>query len=50
VSAQMPLDEKRQLADYVVDNSGALAVTEGQVRALWTKLAGGPPATTERAR
>jgi dephospho-CoA kinase len=50
VSAQMPLDEKRQLADHVIDNSGALAETEAQVHALWTKLAGGPPASTEKAR
>ncbi len=50
VSAQMPLDEKRRLADHVIDNSGALVETESQVRALWTKLAGGPPAKTEKAR
>lgn len=42
VSAQLPLDEKRQLADHVIDNSGALAETERQVRALWAKLVDGP--------
>jgi dephospho-CoA kinase len=50
VSAQMPLDEKRKLADQVIDNSGALAETERQVRALWAKFLGEPPATTEEAR
>jgi dephospho-CoA kinase len=47
ISAQMSLDEKRQLADHVVDNSGALADTERRVRALWTVLAGEPAAAEE---
>jgi dephospho-CoA kinase len=38
VRAQMPLDEKRALADHVIDNSGGLAETEEQVRALYEKL------------
>ena len=50
VSAQMPLDEKRRLADHVIDNSGALSETERQVRALWAKLAGEAPVQVEEAR
>jgi dephospho-CoA kinase len=38
VRAQMPLDQKRELADHVIDNSGSLADTERQVRALYEKL------------
>ena len=50
IHAQMSLDEKRELADHVVDNSGALEDTEGQVRALWTALTGEAPAATEEGR
>ena len=50
VSAQMPLDEKRRLADHVIDNSGALSETERQVRALWAKLVGVAPRQVEEAR
>lgn len=49
VSAQMSLDEKRALADHVIDNSGAPAETERQVRTLWTQLAGAPPARGREA-
>ena len=38
VAAQMPLDEKRALADYVIDNSGSLEATEHQVQALYARL------------
>jgi len=38
VRAQLPLDLKRELADHVIDNSGALADTERQVRALYARL------------
>jgi dephospho-CoA kinase len=40
VAAQMSLDEKRALADFVIDNSGDLADTERQVRAVWEQLRG----------
>jgi dephospho-CoA kinase len=43
VSAQMPLDEKKSMADHVIDNSGTLAETERQVRALWRELLGEEP-------
>jgi dephospho-CoA kinase len=35
VRAQMPIDEKKALADHVIDNSGTPEETERQVRALW---------------
>jgi dephospho-CoA kinase len=38
VRAQLPIDEKRRLADHVIDNSGPLEETERQVRALYAKL------------
>lgn len=38
ISAQMPVDEKRALADEVIDCSGALEVTEQQVKQVVTKL------------
>jgi len=42
VRAQMSLDEKRRLADHVIDNSGSREATETQVRALWARwIAGG---------
>ena len=49
INAQMPLDEKRLLADHVIDNSGTPEETGRQVRALWRRLAGEPGATTEEA-
>jgi dephospho-CoA kinase len=39
VRAQMPIEEKRELADFVIDNSGSLADTERQVRELYERLA-----------
>jgi len=40
IAAQMPLDEKKRLADHVIDNSGSLDETERQVKVLWEKLTG----------
>lgn len=40
VSAQMPLDDKRALADEVIDNSGELEATRKQVDELYARLAG----------
>jgi dephospho-CoA kinase len=40
IRAQMPLDEKRRLADAVIDNSCSLVATQSQVRGLWTRLLG----------
>lgn len=39
IAAQLPIDEKRALADHVIDNAGSLAETEAQVRALFAALA-----------
>lgn len=39
IRAQMPLDEKRGLADHVIDNAGSLDETARQVRTLYAKLA-----------
>ncbi len=36
--AQMSLDEKKQYADYVIDNRGMLAETARQVDQFWTNL------------
>jgi dephospho-CoA kinase len=41
VRAQMPLDEKRALADVVIDNSDRLEETERQVRELVERLSAG---------
>ena len=35
IGAQLPIDEKRALADVVIDNSGAWEATEKQVRELY---------------
>jgi dephospho-CoA kinase len=38
IEAQMSLEEKRKLADYVIENNGSLEELERQVRELWEKL------------
>jgi len=38
IHAQMPLDEKRALADHVIDNAGTPDETARQVRELYAKL------------
>jgi dephospho-CoA kinase len=35
IAAQMPIDGKRELADWVIDNSGTVAGTQRQVDAWW---------------
>lgn len=35
LDAQLPIDEKRRRATWVIDNSGSLAATQAQVQALW---------------
>jgi len=42
VMAQMPIDEKREMATHVIDNSGDLEATRGQVDALFEALAHQP--------
>ena len=41
VKAQLPLDEKREMADYTIDNTGTLEDTERQVRELVENLGTG---------
>jgi dephospho-CoA kinase len=38
LAAQLPIDAKRALATWVIENGGALAETERQVRALAAQL------------
>jgi dephospho-CoA kinase len=38
ISSQMPLDEKRTYADYVIDNTGTREVSEQQTREIFEKL------------
>ena len=39
IDAQLPIDEKRKLADYLIDNSGTPEETARQVSELYAKLA-----------
>lgn len=41
IRAQMPLDEKRALATWVVNNGGGLEETRRQVEQIWRTLRGG---------
>jgi dephospho-CoA kinase len=41
MAAQSPLDAKRALATYVVDNTGGREETQRQVAAIWKALLGG---------
>jgi dephospho-CoA kinase len=41
LAAQLPLDEKRQVATHVVDNSGSLEETRAQVERIWASLRAG---------
>jgi dephospho-CoA kinase len=38
ISSQMPLDEKRAYADYVIENTGTREETERQTREIFSKL------------
>lgn len=38
IAAQMPIEEKRSLADFVIDNSGSLERTRREVEDVWTKV------------
>jgi dephospho-CoA kinase len=43
VRAQMPIEEKKALADYVIDNSGSLEETERQVREVLSRIVAAAP-------
>jgi dephospho-CoA kinase len=38
IRAQLPIEEKRAMADYVIDNSGSREETERQVEAVMKRL------------
>lgn len=38
LATQLPIDEKRKYADFVIDNTRSLEQTRRQVEALWTQL------------
>jgi dephospho-CoA kinase len=38
IAAQMPIEEKRTLANHVIDNSGSRDATRDQVRKVWKEL------------
>lgn len=38
LSAQMPIEDKRRLADFIIDNTGAPADLEAGVASVWTDL------------
>ncbi|RMG19581.1 MAG: dephospho-CoA kinase [Deltaproteobacteria bacterium] len=40
IAAQLPIEEKVKVADWVIDNSGSLSETRRQVDALWEKWRG----------
>lgn len=42
IGAQMDIEKKRQMADYVIDNSGTIADTEAQLDRFWRSLRSGP--------
>jgi dephospho-CoA kinase len=38
IGAQLPLEEKAEVADILIDNEGTLEELEGQVERVWTEL------------
>lgn len=40
INAQMPLEEKVKLADFIIDNNGTIAQTRKQVKEIWKKITG----------
>lgn len=48
IAAQLPIDEKRALADHVIDNSGPREDTERQVRELFAALCSDDAARSDR--
>ena len=38
LAAQLPIEEKKAYADFIVDNSGSLEKTKTQVGEVWQKL------------
>ena len=44
ISAQMPLEKKRELADFVIENDGDLESLKNQVKSVWDRLLATSPA------
>lgn len=40
ITSQMPIEQKKQLADYVIDNRGTLDETREQVQTVWQIIRG----------
>lgn len=40
LGSQLPIDAKRQQADYIIENTGSLDELEAQVSAVWSALTG----------
>lgn len=38
IRSQMPIEEKRRYADYIIDNSGNIEMTRKQVESVWMEL------------
>jgi len=38
IAAQMPIEEKKMLANHVIDNSGSREATRERVESLWEQL------------
>ncbi len=38
IKSQMPLEEKKKLADFIIDNNDDLIKTESQVKIIWQEL------------
>jgi len=38
IKAQWPIEEKKEYADFIIDNSGSLEETKRQVKEIWEKL------------
>jgi len=48
MAAQLPIDEKRALADHVIENDGELEATRQQVVALYARLSSGEEPSARR--
>lgn len=46
IGAQLPLEEKAEVADILIDNEGTLEELEGQVERVWTELRARAAATS----
>jgi len=47
IAAQMPIEEKKQYADFLIDNRGTIEETRAQVTSIWEQLTGRAREITE---